>query len=515
MVDSANLAVEIVHSQPRLTRPRALTAALPPSTTKPSYKPIRKSNHGRAFSELNLSYTWVVSSQISSPESLDMEISNRHQEQNSNALQPNPSLIGSSVSLNSVLPQLPLNTDDGEPYSPTLSSSESETDAMSMLSVSGRLSSAASADSTLQNGDDLEGQASSTNHLQSLLNEDTKVTETEGSGETFDELVDRLLLPPMSKSDSKFVTIFLCFYRKFAAPSDLISAVIHRFEKLSNDDVPQIMRITSQLRYLSIIAQWVSDYPGDFAHPLTRRNMSNFLAGLADTKVFALASKEMHTSLNVIVEDDDTGWACSDAKRSRCSTVESLSSVSLIPSTTSSLNVPPPTDEIISESESDVSEHPHSTWNSETLSITSSAERSGSQSTGSFQSLLHSVESAQRQAQTLVPIGRGPLTKLQWHLLMETSEEDVAQELTRIDWIMFSSIRPRDFVRHVSLVKEQRGGCKGLENVDRMINHFNHVAFWVANFILLRDKPKHRAQALERFMRIAWVSLSIRLEDHC
>jgi hypothetical protein len=36
-----------------------------------------------------------------------------------------------------------------------------------------------------------------------------------------------------------------------------------------------------------------------------------------------------------------------------------------------------------------------------------------------------------------------------------------------------------------------------------MIAHFNHIAKWVANMILLRDKPKHRAQMLEKFMHIA------------
>jgi hypothetical protein len=57
-------------------------------------------------------------------------------------------------------------------------------------------------------------------------------------------------------------------------------------------------------------------------------------------------------------------------------------------------------------------------------------------------------------------------------------------------------------VRHVSLTAEQKEKCKSLKNVNRMINHFNHVAKWVANMILIRDKPKHRAPALEKFMNI-------------
>ena len=87
---------------------------------------------------------------------------------------------------------------------------------------------------------------------------------------------------------------------------------------------------------------------------------------------------------------------------------------------------------------------------------------------------------------------------------MDMLEEDIAEEMTRIDWIMFSSIRPRDLVRHVSLSASQKESCKSLENVHRMITHFNHVAYWVSNMIILRDKPKHRAKALEKFMGIAW-----------
>jgi len=90
---------------------------------------------------------------------------------------------------------------------------------------------------------------------------------------------------------------------------------------------------------------------------------------------------------------------------------------------------------------------------------------------------------------------------------METSADDIARELTRIDWTMFSSIRPRDLVRHVGSQTGQKEKCKSLEHIDRMIGQFNHVAYWVTNLILLREKPKHRAKALEKFMALAWVSV--------
>lgn len=328
---------------------------------------------------------------------------------------------------------------------------------------------------------------------------------TKDSGFTFDDLVDRLLSQPMSKADGKFAAIFLCLYRKFAAPSELLSAIIKRFQNLNESTHPQISRITSQLRYLSILSQWVSDYPGDFAHAQTRRLMSNFVVNLAGNRPYAVAGKEIGAQLEIVSEDDDTEWACSDKSRSRANTVESFLSSSSVQSTASSLDADSSTEDVAGGATEEGSKKlaPH---HSASASLSSSTSRSESQSTGSFQTLLNSVENAQRQAQLLTPLPRNALTKIQWHQLADIPDEDIARELTRIDWIMFSSIRPRDLIRHVSLPTHEKDKCKSLENVNRMIDQFNHVAFWVANFIVLRDKPKHRARMLEKFMGIAWVS---------
>ena len=324
---------------------------------------------------------------------------------------------------------------------------------------------------------------------------------TKESGVLFDELVDRLLSQPVSKADSKFAAIFLCLYRKFAAPAELVLAIMTRFEKQKDDGNPQIARVTSQLRYLGVILQWISTYPGDFAHPSTRRRVTCFVAQLGIKRGFAVAAREISLHLDMVSEDDDTEWACSDTRSARADTLESPLSLSPLESTAQSRD----TIENIVDSRKEEDRRNRSTGTSTAPSISSSLDLSGSQSTGSLHALLNSVDIAQRQAQLLTPLPRNILTKVQWHQFMDTPDENIAQELTRIDWIMFSSIRPRDLIRHVSLSVDGKEKCKSLENVDRMINQFNHVAFWVANLILLREKPKHRAKILERFMGMAWV----------
>ena len=336
----------------------------------------------------------------------------------------------------------------------------------------------------------------------------TNADRTHEVGSSFDELVDRLLALPMSKQEAKFSTIFLCLYRKFAAPAQLLLAMISRFDRVEMSKNAQLTKVADQLRHLNVMTQWVSDYPGDFAHPATRRELVSFVKKLEKSRVFCFAAKQISSQLEAFVEDDDTGWALydkdepipEDRETFLHSSLTNSPSTSIAKSSTEDLKAGP---KVNAEEVENVSPR-----HSGTPSHTSSTDRSGNYS-GKSSSVLLTLEEAQREAQLLNPNGKVSLSKIQWHQFMEIPEEEFARELTRMDWIMYSSIRPRDLVRHVSLTADQKSKTKSLENVDRMIDHFNHIAFFVSGMILLRDKPKHRAKALERFMQVAWVGLSL------
>jgi hypothetical protein len=315
------------------------------------------------------------------------------------------------------------------------------------------------------------------------------------SGYTFDQLVDRLLAQPMSKNDSKFVSIFLALYRRFATPGQLLESILKRFDALKRDKNPQVIRTIAQLRYLLVLKQWVSYYPGDFAYPTTRRSIRKFVTSLASIREYAVAAKEIIHDLEAVTEDDDTDWACSDRQRDRTEPLCTFHNV------------------LDDDSDSDDFTRAlgSMSMSSDRLSMARSCLTAGSHMTGSTanssgsgsQTLLNQVETNERLAKQLVPNPIKPLSKVQWHQLMFETEDAIAKELTRMDWIMFSSIRPRDLVRHVSMNAEEKKRCKSLENVERMIAHFNHVANLVTNYILLREKPKHRALMLEKWMKIA------------
>ncbi|KFY40693.1 hypothetical protein V494_03373 [Pseudogymnoascus sp. VKM F-4513 (FW-928)] len=320
------------------------------------------------------------------------------------------------------------------------------------------------------------------------------------SGFTFDELVDRLLSQPMSKADSNFTDIFLCMYRKFASPGTLLSAVLSRLEKSADEKGQHFLtRTTVQLRIIAVLTKWISQYPGDFAAPTTNQRISAFVDQISNEPAFNYAVQEMRTMLRFhVVEDDDTRWANSDIEDP-----DSEETNELVP-VTSSTHSSRSTEASKNASHTSLSDEKNSRRDrrhSETVSITSSDVAA---TPGGQPSAFHTVRDYEIEATTFVPSKKHLLTKLLFHNCMEISDDDFAEEITRIDWIMFSSVRVRDLVRDVSLSAKQKAKCKSLVNVTRAINHFNHVAWWVTNLILLRDKAKHRAQILEKFMRIAW-----------
>ncbi|RAL58807.1 hypothetical protein DID88_009117 [Monilinia fructigena] len=321
------------------------------------------------------------------------------------------------------------------------------------------------------------------------------------AGVTFDELVDRLLGQHMSRADVNFSEIFLCLYRKFAAPGELFDAILNRLSRLGEDkNIHYLTRTTIQLRIITVVAKWVSGYPGDFASPSTSHKLDGFINQLASDPVFAAAAQEMRTQLQSrVVEDDDTGWARTDADVDNEQAKE-LESAPVSPTTTRSDSKGGyETDATTLAQDDDVGDMEQKGPRGES----SFSARASSQSDFGAHSFL-AVEDYEKEAAKMTPKGHLPLSKFRYHMFMDISDDDLADEMTRIDWVyVFFHTSPRFLVRHVSLSLNQKEKCKSLANVNRMINHFNHIAKWVANMILMRDKAKHRAQMLEKFMNIA------------
>ena len=339
---------------------------------------------------------------------------------------------------------------------------------------------------------------------------DRQASSTEKEAYTFDQLVDRLLAQNHSKTDAKFSFTFLLLYRKFAAPGTLLEAIASRFIAMQNSNEPEFARTTAQLRYLAVVEQWVSQSPEDFLHPWTRQYLLKFIQKVGQDRIFAMAAKEIHARLESPVDDDDSEtWPFSDTNRPTPDTID-LSGIAI------------PSDSPATRSASDSKKHQHS-HSSSTITPTSSATSSTSVSSSPR---LTPLARAREVAQAFQPTSRNPLCKVQWHALMAHSDDAIAKELARIDWTLLNSRRPRDGLRLVALTPTQQktltaslstsnsnpasatadndvAKVRSLVHVGRHIAHFNHVAAWAANLVLLRDKPKHRALMLEKLMRVA------------
>ena len=313
------------------------------------------------------------------------------------------------------------------------------------------------------------------------------------AGVTFDELVDRLLAQRMSRADQNFSDIFLCLYRKFAAPGELFDAIIARLDRVANDkNTHYLIRTATQLRIITVIAKWIAGYPGDFASPSTSSKLDGFIQHLASQPQFAAAAQDMRYQLHIrVMVDDDTSWARTDADAEH----EQGQSAPSSPVRTR-IHSTNDFDQAFQKLQMDELARQRSTVES------SSSGRPLSSAT-SLAPSFHNVEDYERAAALLSPRNTQVLTKPRYHALVETPDDEVAEEMTRIDWIIFSSIRMRDLFRDVSLSQSQKDKCKSLVNVKRMIDHFQYIARWVTNMILVRDKPKHRAVAYEKFMNIA------------
>ncbi|EAW08265.1 putative Ras guanyl-nucleotide exchange factor RasGEF [Aspergillus clavatus NRRL 1] len=333
------------------------------------------------------------------------------------------------------------------------------------------------------------------------------------TGYTFDELVDRLIAQPMSKQDSKFSSIFLCLYRKFAAPASLLNALINRFERNEKNISDQLTRIADQLRLLNVMAQWVSEYPGDVDYPKTRKRIMDFVSTLEKSHFYMFAAKEIGSYLEMNVEDDDVGWPFRDGDVEEFDDQDIFYVNSGRSSPSMYLGGPISHEEQAENEEQEEEEDP--IYNMSALDLSEGSTEPNTRLSGTSSVMdkpgtilsqsypLLSLEAAQREAQNLELTPSMSLTKMQWRLFMEIPDEDFAHELTRIDWIMFNSFRPRDLVRHVSISGPDKDKIQSLKHVNRMIKQFNHIAFFVASMILFRDKPKHRASAMEKFMNIA------------
>lgn len=92
-----------------------------------------------------------------------------------------------------------------------------------------------------------------------------------------EELWDKLFHAAISRTDERFVTMFMVFYRGFATPLDLLDQMVMRFDTLTAEDVADgLVHRFALIRLTNMLGDWVLDYPGDLSHPDTHARLVRY-----------------------------------------------------------------------------------------------------------------------------------------------------------------------------------------------------------------------------------------------
>lgn len=137
---------------------------------------------------------------------------------------------------------------------------------------------------------------------------------------------------------------------------------------------------------------------------------------------------------------------------------------------------------------------------SNTLSSVSTSGGQTSMSTGSGSTSASSLPPLHGGASTLPPHKVTMSLRSVSNALLVVDESELAEEMTRIEWDLFSVIGPRDWLRH-ALVKPHYRVPHG--RVAKSISHFNYISAWVVSVVLAQPKAKTRARAVEKLIRVA------------
>ncbi|GAK66954.1 Ras GEF [Moesziomyces antarcticus] len=87
---------------------------------------------------------------------------------------------------------------------------------------------------------------------------------------SIEELWDKLFHAAISRTDERFVTMFMVFYRGFATPLDLLRQMMARFDTLTAEAVADgLVHRFALIRLTSMLGDWVLDYPGDLSNAET------------------------------------------------------------------------------------------------------------------------------------------------------------------------------------------------------------------------------------------------------
>ncbi len=342
--------------------------------------------------------------------------------------------------------------------------------------------------------------------------------------------------------------MFMVFYRGFALSIDLLRELISRWEALANSEHTDALMIRfSLVRLTSTLGDWIQDYPGDFNNHETLSLLREFHQRLLQHPATVHTAAPLQSFIDGIpnAPDIDTTWAYSgdgehagdldpagansrplllNSSNPDIAATLDMAGRSAAPSGESSpmpttLSLPPENDspdpglglehENSGPGRISLGEPPKTGRHRSGSDVTSSsAEGSGGgNSKASPRPAQSSFVPPAPPSPAPPPVARSGEAQLSAlrsvsNALTLIDDSAIAAELNRLEWKVFSTIGPRDLLRHILVSREQR---EPNGPVAMSIAHFNYISSWVCSIILAQSKAKQRARLLEKFMNIATI----------
>ncbi|WVQ67707.1 uncharacterized protein L199_005911 [Kwoniella botswanensis] len=327
---------------------------------------------------------------------------------------------------------------------------------------------------------------------------------------TAEDLLNRLFAAIVSSQDEPFVRSFAMTFRRFMEPKDVMQEFLVRLKEVEGYEVSRDVKNWTMMKITGALVDWTTRYPGDLQDLSTQSIFKEILAFILHHTFMAHLTGELimvEHSLSEVV-DLDQSWSVQNTNANAKSSASILSDSTntelvidtevLYEFTDSSLEKgilledEPPDTPFSKDTHGVPNHHSTSTRSVSTSSLPMENSKSNTNPDGGSNQKDSRVNS---HAHATDEMGFHKWAQA-FNVVVNMDPRSFAVELTKMQWALFTAIRPRDVLRH-DLGKETDGP------VGKAIMFFNHISRWVSTIILSHPKPKHRARTIERFIMIA------------
>ncbi|KAH8927879.1 ras GEF [Atractiella rhizophila] len=345
-------------------------------------------------------------------------------------------------------------------------------------------------------------------------------------------IIDKFLHASVTGNDVQYTVCFIICFRKFTTPYHVLSALLERFKmvtmRMGTD--PVLSRFV-QMKLCDCLHFWISNYPGDFSGPSTFRMLKTFLTRIFNEGI----THVIHYALSIFpflpyvkrLSDPESSWGLPDfiepddfpnddmfssgppRKQSATSLATTEVSVSSSPlqghgsgsGSLTHLTVP-------STSNADASAQSSRVSNA-TPGTTPKPPFVGNRDRSASDAPTYDTQSSDRSKRGFSMMRSETLNMMDIaNYILDVPEDAIAEQISRLTWMSFENIKPRDLIRYVLAPSDPRDPKAVLRDkhgpVQRSFDFTNYLSDWAISLIISQSKLKQRTRMLEKVISLAY-----------